>query len=116
LAENQPARETVQVTYTNPETGGDSQNILGYYAQMLRPGQSLRLPIRSPAMVCHLIEGAVEVTIDDQSYRLDEADTCCAPGFAEVSMRNLLTDAATYLFLADEAPLHRKLGVFENRG
>jgi gentisate 1,2-dioxygenase len=39
--------ESVQVTYVNPETGGDAQNILGFYALMLRPGQTLRLPARS---------------------------------------------------------------------
>ena len=42
LAAEQPALDAVQVTYVNPETGGDAQNILGYYALMLRPGQSLR--------------------------------------------------------------------------
>jgi gentisate 1,2-dioxygenase len=25
-------------------------------------------------------------------------------------------DKATFLFIADESPLHRKLGVYENRG
>jgi gentisate 1,2-dioxygenase len=59
LAADQPALEAVQVTYVNPETGGDAENILGFYALMLRPGQTLRLPARSPAQVFHLIEGRV---------------------------------------------------------
>ena len=42
LAADQPGVAAVQVTYVNPETGGDAQNILGYYALMLRPGQTLR--------------------------------------------------------------------------
>src|SRR3984957_32665 len=33
------ASEVAQVAYVNPETGADVQNILGYYALMLRPGQ-----------------------------------------------------------------------------
>jgi gentisate 1,2-dioxygenase len=116
LAENQPERAMVQVTYVNPETGRDAQNILGYYAQMLRPGQSLKLPVRSPAMVFHLIEGAVEVSVEDQRFTLAEADTCCAPGYAQVSLRNRSASAAAFLFIADETPLHKKLGLFENRG
>ena len=115
LAADQPDLTAVQVTYVNPETGGDAQNILGYYALMLRPGQTLRLPARSPAAVFHLIEGGVEVGIEDQRFVLAEADTCCAPGYITVSLRNRSADTPAFLFIADEAPLHRKLGVFESR-
>lgn len=116
LAGNQPDLAMVQVTYVNPESGRDAQNILGYYAQMLRPGQTLTLPVRSPAMVFHVIEGAVEAGIDDQGFALEEADTCCAPGYADVTLRNRSDGAPAFLFIADETPLHKKLGVFENRG
>jgi gentisate 1,2-dioxygenase len=116
LAAEQPAHEAVQVTYVNPETGGDAQSILGYYALMLRPGQTLRLPARSPAAVFHLIEGIVDVRIEEQSFALDAADTCCAPGYTAVSLRNRAADAPAFIFIADETPLHRKLGVFESRG
>jgi gentisate 1,2-dioxygenase len=116
LAENQPELAMLQVTYVNPETGRDVQNILGYYAQMLRPNQTLRLPVRSPALVFHLLEGAVDVTIDGERFTLADADTCCVPGYAAVSLRNRSASAPAFLFLADETPLHKKLGVFENRG
>lgn len=116
LAGDQPELEAVQVTYVNPETGADTENILGFYALMLRPGQTLRLPVRSPAMVAHLIEGSMEARIGEQAFTLAEADTCCAPGYTEVSLRNLSAAAPAYAFLADETPLHRKLGVFESRG
>ena len=116
LATDQPGLEAVQVTYINPETGGDAQNILGFYALMLRPGQTLRLPSRSPASVFHLIEGGVEVTFEDQHFTLAEADTCCAPGYTAVSLSNRSASAPAFVFIADETPLHRKLGVFENRG
>jgi gentisate 1,2-dioxygenase len=116
LAENQPDLQSVQITYTNPETGGDAQNILGFYAQMLRPGQSLRLPARSPATVFHLIDGAAEVQIDEQRFTLGEADTCCAPGYTAVTLSNPSVDTPSFIFIADESPLHRKLGVYENRG
>lgn len=116
LAADESNVEAVQLTYVNPETGGDAQNILGFYALMLRPGQTLRLPVRSPAMVFHLIEGAAKISIDEQQFSLAEGDTCCAPGYTPVSLTNPSADAPAFVFIADETPLHRKLGVFENRG
>jgi len=114
LAE-QPDVEAVQVEYVNPETGGDAQNILGFYALMLRPGQTLNLPVRSPAAVYHVIEGEAEVRVEDQVFTLAEADTCCAPGFSKVQLRNRSTSAPAFIFIADETPLHRKLGLLETR-
>jgi gentisate 1,2-dioxygenase len=116
LAADRATLGAVQVGYVNPETGADAQAILGYYALMLRPGQSLRLPVRSPAVVFHQIEGRTEASIGEQTFRLAEADTCCAPGYTEVTLRNASAAEPSFLFLADEAPLHRKLGVYENRG
>jgi len=116
LAADRPDQEAVQVSYVNPETGQDAQNILGFYALMLRPGQTLRLPARSPAMVFHQIEGRAEARIEDSTFTLDEADTCCAPGYTAVTLRNLSSEQPAFLFIADETPLHQKLGVFENRG
>jgi gentisate 1,2-dioxygenase len=45
-----------------------------------------------------------------------EADTCCAPGYEAVTLKNPDANKPTFIFIADESPLHRKLGVFENRG
>ena len=44
-----------------------------------------------------------------------EADTCCAPGYSVVTLHNRLGDRPSFVFIADETPLHRKLGVFETR-
>ena len=82
---------------------------------MLIPGQKLRLPARSPACVFHVIEGAVVASIADHSFDLDEADTCCAPGYTPVVLQNKNKNEAAFLFMTDESPLHRKLGVYENR-
>ena len=110
-----PELEAVQITYTNPETGGDAENILGFYALMLRPGQTLRLPPRSPATVFHAIEGSATLHVEDQHFELAEADTCCAPGYTPVTLANASSTVPVFLFMADEAPLHRKLGVYEVR-
>ena len=115
LGQEMPAQDAAQITYSNPETGGDAQNILGFYALMLRPGQTLQFPARSPALVMHQIEGAVQVTVQDQVFALSEGDTCCAPGYTPVQLCNRSATAPAFLFMADEAPLHKKLGLYEER-
>jgi gentisate 1,2-dioxygenase len=115
LAEDQPALDAVQVTYTNPETGGHAENILGFHALMLRPGQVLGLPARSPAAVYHCIEGGARVAADDACFALAEADTCCVPGCTPVQITNASATQPAFLFIADETPLHQKLGLYEVR-
>jgi len=116
LAAAETAPEAVQLTYVNPETGAHAENILGFYALMLRPGQTLRLPVRSPASIFHVIEGGAQVRVESETFALAEADTCCAPGYSAVTLANRSDTAPAFLFIADETPLHTKLGVFENRG
>jgi gentisate 1,2-dioxygenase len=115
LAADQPELQAVQLTYANPETGGHAENILGFYALMLRPGQTLQLPVRSPASVFHVIEGSAAVQVDDQRFELAVADTCCAPGYTAVALTNTHGSQPSFLFIADETPLHQKLGVYEVR-
>lgn len=115
LAAREPHLKAIQVAYVNPETGTACQNILGFSALMLRPGETVDLPVRSPAAVFHLIEGTAAVTIDKVEFPLAESDTCCAPGYSPVRLTNRSADKPAYLFIADESPLHKKLGVYEVR-
>ena len=116
LADDRPDLGAVQVEYVNPETGAPAENILGFYALMLRPGQTLRLPARSPAAVYHAIEGGAAVQVDGgNGFTLGAADTCCVPGYTGVTLVNASASQPAFLFVADEAPLHRKLGVYELR-
>jgi gentisate 1,2-dioxygenase len=115
-ARTQPSDAPVQLTYVNPATGGDAQNILGYHALMLRPGETVTLPARSPACVFHVIEGVAQVAIAGESFDMIAADTCCAPGYVPVTLRNASSSASACLFVADESPLHKKLGIYEVRG
>jgi gentisate 1,2-dioxygenase len=120
LAAKLPPDVPVQRTYTRPETGGHVQNILGFHALMLRPGQRLRLPARSPASVWHVIEGAATLTVGDEpgapAFTLAGADTACAPGYRPLTLVNPDPEQPAFLFVADESPLHHKLGLYEERG
>lgn len=115
MAQSHPHLESIQVTYVNPNTGQDALNILGFYALMLKPGQRLQLPTRSTAVVFHLIEGGVQVSQPGHDCRLAPADTSCAPGYVPVTLTNLHSDQPSFVFMADEAPLQRKLGIYEVR-
>lgn len=115
LAQNQGQSEAVQVAYVNPETGQDCQRVLGYSALMLRPGQSLTLPVRSASCVLHLIEGAARAQVGEDEFTLSAADTCCAPGYTPLALHNPSATAPAFLFMADDAPFQKKLGVYEVR-
>ena len=116
MADDRPALEAVQVGYINPKNGQDVQNNLGFYALMLRPGQKVTLPARSPSAVYHVIEGGCEISGQDlPTMSLSEADTCVVPGYTASQIRNCSLTAPAFVFIADEAPLHRKLGVYEVR-
>ncbi|WP_122902501.1 cupin domain-containing protein [Acinetobacter sp. B51(2017)] len=104
----------VQVAYVNPETGEDCQKIIGYSALMVRPGEKVQLEPRSAAMVFHVIEGETAITIDGKASHLDTADTACAPCFAHIDLINNSQDAC-FLFIADEAPIQKKLGLYSTR-
>ncbi|WP_151448692.1 cupin domain-containing protein [Lacisediminimonas profundi] len=115
LAASDAAIESVQVSYINPETGDDCQKILGYSALMLRPGERLQLSARSSSCVFHQIEGGASVSVDNAEFRLGEADTCCIPGYTAVVLENHSSTEPAYLFIADDAPFQKKLGMYEVR-
>ena len=107
--------EVVQVAYVNPETGGDCLNTIAFAALLLRPGEEVVLMRTSAAKVFHVIEGAGNATVDATAITLEQADTFCAPGLAAVRVANRSSRAPLYLISADESPLQRKLGVYEER-
>ncbi|MDQ9021899.1 cupin domain-containing protein [Acinetobacter sichuanensis] len=114
LAQDSQYQGPIQVSYINPETGKDCQNIIGYSALMVRPNETVKLPSRSVAQVFHIIDGQINIKIDDQNFQLNKADTSCAACFSHIDLINT-SDHACYIFIADEAPLQRKLGVYSVR-
>jgi gentisate 1,2-dioxygenase len=109
------------LTYINPESGSDALQILGFYALKLGPGKRCHLPAQSSAMILHTIEGRCDVRWSQAEQSelilgtIDFADTACLPGYVTIHLANPDTERACYLFLADESPLHRKLGLYETR-
>lgn len=105
--------DIVQLAYVNPETGEECLPILGFSAQMLRPGEEARPLRRSASSVMHVIEGEGESEVDGESFAWRECDTLSLPTHAAVTHRNKSAREPAFLFHIDDAPLHRKLGFFE---
>ena len=115
LASTATRGEPVQLAYVNPETGGACLETLAFSAFMLRPGETIALPHMSPARVFHVVEGDGEAEIDGVEFRLEQSDSFCAPGLARIRIANRLGSKPLYLIGADESPVHRKLGLYEER-
>jgi gentisate 1,2-dioxygenase len=105
----------VQLVYVNPETGGDCLNTVAFAALLLRPGEEVALPCVSAARVFHVVEGRGDAQLNETAIAFEHADTFCAPGLATVRLANRSDRAPAYLVMADESPLQRKLGVYEER-
>lgn len=107
-----PKGELVHLAYINPQTGGECLPTLGFSAIMLRPGEVIRMPKRSASAVLHVVEGTGSAQVDDAKHNFSEADTMAVPTHAEVTLGNNGKDL-TFIFMVDDAPLHRKLGIYE---
>ena len=105
--------ELVHVAYVNPETGRECLRTLGFSAVMLRPGQEIRLKRRSASCVLHGVEGGGTASIDGATHAFGEADTMAVPTHAEVTLANGSGTQPAFLFMVDDAPLQRKLGIYE---
>jgi gentisate 1,2-dioxygenase len=108
-----PADALVHLAYVNPETGRECLPTLGFSALMLRPGEERNLGRRSASAVLHVVEGRGEAGIDGTVHSFEEADTMSVPTHAGVRLRNGSTSKPTFLFVVDDAPLQRKLGIYE---
>ena len=113
LAARSGPDETVRLAYVNPETGAECLPVLGFSAQMLRPGEAVRPPRCSASSVIHVIEGEGESEIDGEKLTWQESDTMAVPTHARVIHRNASSEKPVYLFHVDDGPLHRKLGIYE---
>jgi gentisate 1,2-dioxygenase len=116
LARVTPKGEAVHLAYVNPETGQECLPTLGFSALMLRPGEELRLPRRSASACFHVVEGGGMALIDGKVLAFGERDTLAAPTHAEITLSNASASQPACLFMVDDAPLHRKLGIYEVLG
>jgi gentisate 1,2-dioxygenase len=67
--------------------------------------------------VFHLIEGARRgaIDVDAGTSRWPKPTPAARRVTPPITLRNARADQPAFVFMADEAPLHRKLGVYETR-
>lgn len=112
LASTADAEDPVHLAYVNPHTGEECLPILGFSAQMLRAGEEVSPPLRSCSSVIHVIEGEGESEIDGKTMKWTQSDTIAIPTYAKV--RHRAGSKPAYIFHVDDAPLQRKIGVYED--
>ncbi len=64
-------------------------------------------------MVLHVVEGEGRSLVDGIEHRWQQADTIAVPTWAEVRLANASRTAPAFLFVVDDAPLQRKLGIYQ---
>ncbi len=106
--------EAVELDYVNPETGQSCLPTMGFTAMMLRPGETLRPPLRSSSAVFHCISGRGTSTINGVAQAWGPKDTFSAPVFAAMEHK-AAGDEPAFLVRIHDAPLQEKLGYYEER-
>jgi gentisate 1,2-dioxygenase len=114
LAAHTDPGEPVELAYVNPETGEPALPTMGFTAMMLRPGEAQAPPLRSAGAVFHVVEGRGSSEVDGTRHEWSAGDTFSAPGFAAITHESR-GDTPACLIRIDEAPLHQKLGFYEER-
>ena len=107
------ANEIVQLAYVDPETGQECLPTLGFSAMMLRPGEEVTPRRRSASSVFHVVEGSGTAVVDGVEMSWEEAGTIAVPTHADVRLINGSNSEPAYLFVADDAPLQRKIRIYE---
>lgn len=113
LAGDTAAGELVHLAYVNPETGAECLPTLGFSAVMLRPGEEVAVPRDSASAVYHIVTGRLHVEIAGTSFAAEDADVLAAPAHARVKLANRSTREPAFLFRIDDAPLQRRIGIYE---
>jgi gentisate 1,2-dioxygenase len=114
LAGDTEAGRPVHVAYVNPETGVECLPTLGFSALMLRPGEEVAMPRDSASAVYHVVEGEVHADIAGAGFSAEDADVLAAPAHAAVRLANGSISRPAFLFKIDDAPLQRKIGIYES--
>ncbi|MBI0538793.1 cupin domain-containing protein [Roseomonas sp. KE2513] len=114
LASDTDEGKPVHLGYVNPETGGECLPTLGFSAIMLRSGEEVTLPRDSASAVFHVVSGTVQAEVAGEALlNAEDADVFAAPAHARVRLVNRSTAKPAFLFQIDDAPLQRKIGIYE---
>jgi gentisate 1,2-dioxygenase len=108
--------EGIVIDYVDPLTGGPVFHTIGFYAQMLRPGERT-LPQRETAsLLLAPFQGAGHSIIDGKRHDWGEFDTLAVPGGSWVEHVNGSDRSPAVFFGATDAPTQRALLLYRRWG
>ena len=105
-------KPSAEMEFINPETGEGVLATLGFCALLICAGHQCAPARCSPPAAFHVVEGRGCSEINGEKFRWRRKDTFCAPAFASIIHE---ASEDSYLIRIDESPLHKKLGVYEER-
>ncbi|MBL4598512.1 MAG: cupin domain-containing protein [Rhizobiaceae bacterium] len=105
--------DAVEVDFVNPETGESPLPVMGFTALMIRPGETVKPPLRSSSAVFHIISGSGRTVMNGEVMDWNAKDTFSVPVFAK--MEHSAGDEPAFLIYAHDIPLQEKLGYYEER-
>jgi len=105
--------DAVEVDFVNPETGESAMPVMGFTALMIRPGETVKPPLRSSSAIFHVIKGTGKTNIDGDTMNWTNKDTFSVPVFSKIE--HSAGDEPAFLIYAHDTPLQEKLGYYEER-
>lgn len=101
--------EGYKLRYVNPVTGGYPMPSMGAFLQLLPKGFASRVARSTDSTIYHVVEGAGQVTIGNETFHFSAKDIFVAPTWHEVSFRS---SEDTVLFSFSDKPVQEALGLF----
>lgn len=112
MAAAAPPRSPVVLRHVNPRTGDYPLRTMGSEARWLRPGEETRPERRTGSEVVHVIEGAGESQIGEQTLDWQAGDVFVVPPWHRTTHRNRSSQAPATLFHLNDEPVLRALGLW----
>ncbi|EKC3234868.1 gentisate 1,2-dioxygenase [Salmonella enterica] len=101
--------EGYKLRYVNPVTGGYPMPSMGAFLQLLPKGFASRVARSTDSTIYHVVEGAGQVSIGNETFHFSAKDIFVAPTWHDVSFRS---SEDTVLFSFSDKPVQEALGLF----
>ncbi|QLR43327.1 gentisate 1,2-dioxygenase [Enterobacter sp. RHBSTW-00994] len=98
-----------KMRYVNPVTGGYPMPSMGMFLQLLPKGFTSRLARTTDSTIYHVVEGAGQVTIGNETFTFSAKDIFVVPTWHAISFQ---TSEETVLFSFSDRPVQELLGLF----
>jgi len=113
IAQGTPdAHDGFKLRYVNPATGASPMPTIGAFAQWLPAGFETRARRATDGTVHVCLEGACEVSVGDQSWRIQENDVFVVPSWQPLQIH---ANRDSLLFSFSDRPVQQALGLWREQ-